>query len=122
MITFGQYIREARDNKDKSLREFAKELNFSPAFLSDIELGRRFPSEENLKKIAEKLSIKAEELKKYDSRPPAEDMRKLALFNPQYGFAFRAVVDSGVSPEAIIEFTKREGLRKTKAISAGKKK
>lgn len=40
MKTLGQRIRELRETKDLSLREFAKQLgDLSAAFLSDVELG-----------------------------------------------------------------------------------
>lgn len=120
MMTLGQYIREARDKKDISLREFAKEIDVSAAFLSDIELGRRYPSTDNLKKIAQKLSIQTSELQKYDSRPPIEDMRIFAQRNPQFAFAFRSMVDSGLTPEAIMKFAKSERVKTAKA--AAKKK
>ena len=44
----GQRIRELRGKKDLSLRELAKKLDVSAAFLSDIELGRRYPSEKGI--------------------------------------------------------------------------
>lgn len=47
----GERIREARTRKGLSLREVARKVKISAAFLSDIELGRRAPSEENAKKI-----------------------------------------------------------------------
>lgn len=42
--TLGQRIRELRERDDLSLREFARKLGVSAAFLSDVELGRRHPS------------------------------------------------------------------------------
>jgi hypothetical protein len=41
MEALGQYMRRRRDELDLSLREFAKRLDCSAAFISDIELGRR---------------------------------------------------------------------------------
>jgi transcriptional regulator with XRE-family HTH domain len=119
MKTLGQFIRESRDEKDISLREFAKNLDFSPAFLSDIELGRRFPSNENLERIAKLLRVPLAEIKKYDSRPPAEDLRLLTRTNPQYAFAFRAMLDSGATPEVIMKLAKRE---REKSLGNKKKK
>jgi transcriptional regulator with XRE-family HTH domain len=50
-ISLGQRIHELRDEADLSLRELAKKIGVSAPFLSDIELGRRFPSEEILAKM-----------------------------------------------------------------------
>jgi len=51
MEGIGPYIRKRRDELDLSLRELAKKLDCSPAFISDIELGRRHPSEKVLAEI-----------------------------------------------------------------------
>jgi len=40
------------------------------AFPSDIELGRLFPSEEVLRKLAAALNVPREHLKQYDNRRP----------------------------------------------------
>lgn len=91
--TLGQLIRELRDKQDVSLREFAKKIEVTPAHLSDVELGRRFPSPELLKRIATALKVSVEELQKHDSRPPVEEIRRLSEANPALGFAFRKLID-----------------------------
>src|SRR5262249_4666678 len=62
-ISLGQRLRELRDKADLSVRELAKRIGVSSPFLSDIELGRRFPSEEVLGKLAAALNVSLEELK-----------------------------------------------------------
>lgn len=110
--TLGQRIRELRDQQDLSLREFAKKLGgLSAAFLSDIELGRRFPSEEVLQKMAVALETTVGDLRQYDSRPPVEELKKLAERNPAYGFAFRKMVEKHVSPEEIERFLEEKSKR-----------
>lgn len=105
----GERIRELREALDYSLREFAKRLdNLSPAHLSDIELGRRYPSFELLKKIAENLLVPVEELEKLDSRPPVEDLKRMAEANPAYGFALRKMVENKVSPQTILDYLKEQ--------------
>ena len=51
MKTFGEQIRELREKKDLSVRELAKRIKVTPPFLSDVELGRRHPSEDVLGKL-----------------------------------------------------------------------
>ncbi|MGH9962328.1 MAG: helix-turn-helix domain-containing protein, partial [Pyrinomonadaceae bacterium] len=63
MKTLGQRIRELRDAKELSLRELAKKLEISAPFLSDIELGRRYPSDEVLASLARKLGVGLEGLR-----------------------------------------------------------
>ena len=69
-ISLGQRLHELRDKADLSLRELAKKVGISSPFLSDIELGRRFPSEEILAKLASALNVSLEDLKQYDNRKP----------------------------------------------------
>ena len=113
-MTFGQFIRKRREEKDFSLRELARKVNCSAAFLSDIELGRRFPSEQVLKTIAKVLDVSTETLKEYDRRAPVEDIKRLAETHPQYGLALRSLVDKKISPEELIKFFEKASARKGK--------
>jgi transcriptional regulator with XRE-family HTH domain len=103
MKTLGEYIRELREEKDFSLREFAKKINVTATFLSDIELGKRYPSDEVLKEIAKNLEVPFENLKELDNRVPLKELKKLFDTNPKYGFAFRKVAENKVSPEDLIK-------------------
>jgi transcriptional regulator with XRE-family HTH domain len=102
MKSFGRHIRELRQDKELSLRELAKKLEISAPFLSDIELGKRYPSEDVLISIARELRVSLDNLKAYDARPPVEDIKRLAETNPAYGVAFRKLIATNVSPEDLI--------------------
>jgi transcriptional regulator with XRE-family HTH domain len=105
----GQRIRELRGQHDLSLREFAKKLGgLSAAHLSDIELGRRFPSEDLLSKMAQVLSVDVAELQKLDSRAPIEDLRRLAEADPAYGIALRRLVEGDIRPEDILKLVEKK--------------
>src|SRR5687768_15117008 len=109
MKTLGEFIREQREKNDLSLREFAKKLGgLSAAFLSDIELGRRYPSEDVLKEMARVLNLDLEELKSYDTRAPLKELKRLVDSNPAYGLAFRKVLDSKLSPEELIKLAEKK--------------
>ncbi len=112
MTTLGQRIRELRDAKDVSLREFAKQIEVTPAHLSDIELGRRFPSDQLLTRIAARLGVRVEELEKHDSRPPVDEIRRLSEADPAYGFAFRKLVDEMRKNNITMDDVLREVTRK----------
>ena len=114
MKPLGERIRELRDAKDFSVRELAKKADVSAPFLSDVELGRRHPSDEVLKLIATALSTTLDELKKHDSRPPLEELKRISANNPAMGFALRRVVDEGVNPAELLEFLKHHGRSKKK--------
>lgn len=112
MKTLGQRIRELREMKDLSLREFAKRLGgLSAAFLSDVELGRRHPSEKVLAQMARVLDTPLEDLQRHDSRPPVEELKRLSASDPAYGFAFRKLVDKKISSKELMEFLEQRTER-----------
>jgi transcriptional regulator with XRE-family HTH domain len=102
-ISLGQRLHELRDRADLSLRELAKKVGISGPFLSDIELGRRFPSEEILAKQARALNVPLDDLKKYDNREPIADLKRLMDSDPKLGFAFRTAVEKVKSGELTAE-------------------
>ncbi len=107
-MMFGEYIRKLRDERDLSLREFARKLDCSAPFISDVELGRRYPSEELLKQIAKLLGKAVEDLRKYDQRPPAtEDIKKLISTDPAYALAFRQILEKRVPAQDLLKLAKR---------------
>ena len=57
--TFGQNLRERRESRRVSLREFARKLGISAPFLVDIEKDRRRPNLQLLQKIADELDVPA---------------------------------------------------------------
>ena len=115
MKTLGQRVRELRQAQDLSLREFAKKLGgLSAAFLSDVELGRRFPSDELLTKMAHVLETTADDLKSYDMRAPVEELKRRAASDPVFGLALRKVLEKDVSSDKLIELARKAGQKKRK--------
>lgn len=100
--TLGERIRELRGEADLSLRELSKKTgDLAAAFLSDIELGRRFPSEDTLARIAGALGSTVEDLQQYDSRPPIDEMKRRAANDPEIGLAFRTL--AGMPKEELLK-------------------
>jgi transcriptional regulator with XRE-family HTH domain len=112
MKTLGQRIRELREEHDLSVRELAKRLKVSPPFLSDVELGRRHPSEDVLQRLATALGTTIDDLRKFDARLPVQELKRIAASNPAMGFALRRVVDEDVNPEELLEFLKNHRGKK----------
>jgi transcriptional regulator with XRE-family HTH domain len=112
-MTLGQRIRQLRDERDLSLREFASQVGCSAPFISDIELGRRNPSEKVLKDIAKALGVNFEELKALDTRPPVKEMKRRIAADSRYAFAFRTVMDHNISPDELLDLAKKKGKKKT---------
>jgi transcriptional regulator with XRE-family HTH domain len=103
MESLGEYIKRRRDEMDYSLREFARKIDITATFLSDIEKGTRHPSDEVLKKIANELGDSFENLKELDNRVPVKELKELFNSNPKYGFAFRKLAENKISPEDLLK-------------------
>lgn len=104
--TFGTKIREFREAKDFSLRELAKRIGVSAPFLSDVELGRRYPSDDTLRLLATELGVTEDELRSHDFRNEADRIKRMMFNDAAAGLAFRSVADSlrkGMSPEEILK-------------------
>ncbi|MFS8087439.1 MAG: helix-turn-helix domain-containing protein [Acidobacteriota bacterium] len=114
MKNLGERIRELRDGKDLSLRELCKKAGISPAFLSDIELGRRHPSDTVLRAIAKVLGTTFDDLKEYDERPAVEEIKRRLLKDPKLGFAFRRILDENVSAEELVKLADDKAKRTKK--------
>jgi transcriptional regulator with XRE-family HTH domain len=115
MEGIGPFIRRRRDELDLSLRELAKKLDCSPAFISDIELGRRHPSDKVLVEIARLLKVKVEELREMDVRAPIDEIKRITQDDPTLALAFRTVIDKNISANDLLEFVrKKEGEKKGK--------
>jgi transcriptional regulator with XRE-family HTH domain len=100
--TLGQKIRERREELDLSLREFAKKLACSPPFISDVEHGRRFPSEAMLEQMARVLKLDPAELKLHDPRAPIDEIKRMTEQDPGYAYAFRRIVEKKLTPEELV--------------------
>lgn len=56
-MAFGKFIEERRKALGLTLRGFAAELDIAPAYMSDIEKGRRYPPDKKLDDIAKILKL-----------------------------------------------------------------
>lgn len=115
-ITMGTRLREMRERAGLSLREVAKAARISAPFLSDVELGRRFPTNETLALIAQKLGASADDLKKHDHRSALADLKRLAEGSPSLGAAVRALVDEvqsgNLTPDELAAKLRRVSITK----------
>jgi len=110
--TLGEVIRDLREKADLSLRDLAKKIDVSAPFLSDVELGRRFPGDDTLVDLATALKTKVEELKKHDHREVVADFKRLLETNPGLGLAFRSAVSDVKSGKQSPEDLARRLLEK----------
>ena len=94
--TFGDLIREARVARDLSLRELARQLNIAPSYLSDIENGRRIPSEEVTRALCQVLELNFDELMAVAGRVGLDTERYLRQ-TPAAGALFRKISEGRLS-------------------------
>lgn len=105
--TLGERIRELRLDQNLSLRQLADRIGKSAPFISDVELGRRFPSPGVLQAIATELGVDLEELQQHDYRESMSTLKHLSQTNPRWGVAFRTAADQitqgDLTPEELYE-------------------
>lgn len=84
MNKFGKFVAEKRKDKGITLRGMAGLMDFSPAYWSDIEKGRRNPpSIENLKEVARILELKQKETEDMIDMA-SEDRDEIPMDLPEY--------------------------------------
>lgn len=103
--SLGDLIREARTPKG-SLRDFAKRLDITPSYLSDIENDRRIPAEEVLRRIAELLELDFDELMAKAGRFGEEADRYMRK-HPTVGVLFRKLSDSKTPDDDLAKLLKK---------------
>ena len=115
--TLGAFLREKRRQEGLAIRKLVEviknmstaeqELSVSPAYICEIENGRRIPSDDVLSLFVKALNIDKEELELYDTRVPNQEIQELTQMNALYGVAFRRMVkhiqQNDVSPEDLLQ-------------------
>lgn len=110
--TIGQRVRGLRDEKGMTLREFASKLKLSPAFISDVELGRRHPTPEIIQKMALILGVRNDELQAYDPKPVVDDIRRRTLqMDPELGFLMRGKLKNDKDYEELKNLLRKMGRK-----------
>ena len=67
-MSFGEKLRELREDRRMTLRALARAADLSAPFLSDVEHGRRVPSPEKIDVLARELGVPDEVLHALDPR------------------------------------------------------
>ena len=75
-----------------SLRELAARVHVTPAYLCDIELGRRFPSDRLLASLGRVLKIPPEELAQLHPRSIFREIEDRLIHDGGYADALRRVL------------------------------
>ena len=75
--TLGEFIRSTRKAKRMTIADLARRSNITHPFLSDVERGRRNPSEEVVSKLAENLGLSIEQLNELNTAAALRDFKQL---------------------------------------------
>ena len=114
--TFGNFVRERREEKGYSVRSFAKLLGCSAAYLSDIEKGNRYAPRNYLDKIFEVLGLPEEDRQDFEDLAAAtrgflyEDINPYLGQEPLARVALRTAMEKRPSDEYWRAFI--EGMNK----------
>ena len=105
--TLGERIRELRLQRNLPLRQLAIRVGKSAPFISDVELGRRFPSDDVLAAIASELGVDPSHLREYDFRESVSALKRWSQTDPAWGVALRTTaeqIETGqLTPEKLLE-------------------
>jgi transcriptional regulator with XRE-family HTH domain len=88
------------------LRDFAKKLDITPSYLSDIENDRRIPAEEVLRRIADLLELNFDELMAKAGRF-GEDADRYMRKHPTVGVLFRKLSESKAPDDDLAKLLKK---------------
>ncbi|TYO92299.1 helix-turn-helix domain-containing protein [Desulfallas thermosapovorans] len=108
---FGSFVTAKRKAKDITLRKMAELLDFSPAYWSDIEKGRRNPpSLHKLEEIAKILLLSDEETDHMIDLA-SEDRNEIPMDLPEY------IKDNPLARAALRKARKKETVEGKRAVT-----
>jgi transcriptional regulator with XRE-family HTH domain len=107
---FGDLIKNSRLSRKWSLRKLGAQIGVTPAYVADIEAGRRLPSPELKERIATALQIPPDELSAADARLPPE-LRDWIEERPELTGLLRSLRSSPESDMLIRRVTRLIGRR-----------
>jgi transcriptional regulator with XRE-family HTH domain len=100
--TLGTQIRDARIHAKQTLRGLARELELSPSYINDIEYDRRVPSDEVLRRIADRLELNLDGLLAAAGRVGiAKDAEQYIRETPSAGVLFRRVTNDRLTEDQL---------------------
>jgi PTS system nitrogen regulatory IIA component len=104
-LMFGHTLRMLRTTAGISLRTLAKKMDVSPAYLSQIELGKQPPpTHDRITKIAETIGIPVSLLIEMSHRPNP-DIIMLLRGNQELNKLLKLIHDTGLERKDILEIT-----------------
>lgn len=109
-MTFGEFIKEKRQNKGITLRAFADMIDIAPAYMSDIEKYKRnAPTQEILEKMVKVLELSNDEanelfdLAASSKNAIAQDLKEYVSDNQSVRVALRKAKDLNLGDDERIK-------------------
>ncbi|MBV9470122.1 MAG: helix-turn-helix transcriptional regulator [Abitibacteriaceae bacterium] len=102
MKSLGETLRDARIEKNISLRALAGQMEITPSYLSDIENDRRVPAEDVLRTLASNLEIEFEDLMALAGRF-GEKAERYMKSQPTAVKLFRRISEANLGEEQLRE-------------------
>jgi transcriptional regulator with XRE-family HTH domain len=102
MQTLGQHLRELREKNHVSLRHLAARVRITAPYLSDIELGRRHPSDKVLAELARALHTPVDDLRRLDPRTLLNEIEKRIANDAGYAQALRRLLNQCTTTEDLL--------------------
>lgn len=103
--TLGDVLRDARIEKNWSLRDLAAKVEKTASYLSDIENNRRVPAEDVLRTLANRLEVDFDDLMARAGRF-GEEVERYMRQTPAAGVLFRRVSEKKLSEESLRKVAK----------------
>lgn len=107
MTTLGQHLRELREKNHISLRSLASRAHITAPYLSDIELGRRHPSERVLADLARALRTTADDLRRFDPRALIADIQQRLDRDAGFAPALRRLLSKCATSDDLMRMMER---------------
>ena len=102
----GKMIEEARVKRGYPVRALAREIDVSHAYVRDLTLGRRLPSEAIILKLCKKLDLDCDVMMMIAGRV-GKSVYQHAQQSKGYGIFIRWLADQRVTDEEIAELTEQ---------------
>ena len=101
----GKMIEEARVKRGYPVRALARKIDVSHAYVRDLTLGRRLPSEAIILKLCEELDLDCDVMMMIAGRV-GKSVYQHAQQSKGYGIFIRMLADRGVTDEETVELTR----------------
>jgi transcriptional regulator with XRE-family HTH domain len=107
MPTLGEHLRELREKNHVSLRALASRVRITAPYLSDIELGRRHPSDRVLTDLARALRTTVDDLRRHDPRALMHDIQQRLDHDVGFAPALRRLLSRCATSDDLVRLMEK---------------